>query len=207
MQLKARYSLTLAGVLWLAMPAGLKADIVTADNLPTGSFTSSTQGDFVIEYSFGNGPGLVVNLSSGVNGWAGNSPDNGLGTVYEIHRVDNAAFSLISFQGANLDNATPSDHPIAVGDTSGFGNVQLFTATSSTLTTYSLSGFSDVTAIYFSVINYSADNANLVADNFVLGAAVAVPEPSTFVAGGLGALIVSGWALLRRKSSAIAVAG
>jgi hypothetical protein len=195
MRTNARLHATFAAVMALVSSANVKADItITADNLPTGAFTSTTQHGFTLEYMRGN-PGLVVTVGS-EQGWAGGGPVNGLGTVYELFQTDNNPFSLISFQGANLDGGTPG-HVLPIADNAQFQNYQAFVPTTTTLTTFTPTGFTDVTAIYFSVINYT-DNSNLVADNFVIGTAV-VPETSSFILGGLGALIIacSAWARQR----------
>ena len=207
MHVKARLHLTLAGVLSLTLSGRTQSR-----HCHCGQRQQLTDGGLYLIPYFLQGqlhhrstprgtPGVVVPLTGSENGWAGGGPDDGLGTVYELHRVDGAAFSLVSFQAANLDDTTPG-HVLPVADNPAFQNDEAFVPMTSSLTTFSLAGFTDVTAIYFSVINFSSDSSNLVADNFVLGAAV--PEPSTFSSGGLGALIVAGWVLLRRKSGATA---
>jgi hypothetical protein len=172
------------------------ASVLTFDAQPTGSFTTLTENGFALNFiGFGNLQ-AVADLGGGNRALVDSNPFNVSGAEVFITQIGGGAFDLNSLDIANLAN--PGGGPTTVGTGAGFrielisntGDIIAYSTGSSTFSTISPSGFTDITFLRLNIVSLTPGNLTFAVDNINL---TAVPEPSSLASAAFGAALLAAY--------------
>jgi hypothetical protein len=179
------------------------AEVITFDALPAGAFTTFTDGAFTVTANPGN-PGdnpTIVNVGgTNQNVVVDGNLNDPFGTAFTVTETDGGLFSLNSVDVADLLNPGGGSEGGCAGgglriEATGGGACTDFNPGSSTFTTVSPAGFSNISSLTINIVSaagfddYAVDNINLTAS----------PEPSTLILA-FGGLVGLGVSAQRRRA-------
>jgi hypothetical protein len=177
-------------------PAGrATAGILTFDAQPTGSFTTLTENGFQLSFIGFGDLQAIADLGGGNKVLVDSNPNNSAGAEVWITQVGGGLFDLVSLDIANLDN--PGGGPTIVGTGGGFrieligaGQDIAYSTGSSTFSTISPSGFTNMTALRLNIVSLAGSDLTFAVDNINLSP---VPEPSSLACAALSAALLAGY--------------
>jgi hypothetical protein len=186
-------ALTLAFVVTASSASAVTLDI---DTLPTGNIVSVAAGDYVLDLRERTASSMpwgdfdaVANVGGGNQAIVDADISNSSGAGFFIRRADNQPFNLVSLDLAELANNSSGFGAVQVS-VNPYNSTQDFVPASSTFSTVSPTGFTDVPHIFINIGSFGGKN--FAVDNIVV---TTVPEP----AAALLALTALGMILIRRR--------